>query len=160
MNLIKFLESHNEADVCSDKFGGSEGEINHINDHEREVGLKSQDRTRYSDSDCERSTSASPNEKSFISKNRILTADRELPSTSLVRGSKRRGVDLLSDVLLCLLSSCYLNRSAITNQLLSISHGWMMLSPRNLVYLTLQTFRSHAATLSLPDHFSYEVIAM
>lgn len=58
-----------------------------------------------------------------------------------------RGVDLPSKVLLCLLSSCHLNRSTFTNQLPGIRDGSMMLSRRNLVYLTLQTFPPHAAAL-------------
>lgn len=86
--------------------------------------------------------SASPTMKSFIS-----NSLRESSCTGLGRGSKLRSADLLSNVLLCLLSSCYLNRSTITNQLLGIRDGSMMLSHRNLVYLTLQTFLSHAAAL-------------
>lgn len=67
--------------------------------------------------------------------------------TGLMRRSKTRGVDLPSKVLLCLLSSCHLNRSTFWNQLPGIRDGSMMLSRRNLVYLTLQTFPPHAAAL-------------
>lgn len=58
--------------------------------------------------------------------------------------------DLPSKVLLCLLSSCHLNRSTSTNQLRGIRDGSMMLSRRNLVYLTLQTFPPHAAAALPP----------
>lgn len=62
--------------------------------------------------------------------------------------------DLLASALLRLLSSCYLNSFSVWQQ------GRVTLPPRNLVYLTLLTFPSQAAVLSLQDHFSYEVIAM
>lgn len=81
-----------------------------------------------------------------LSATRILAAHREL-ITGLMRRSKTRGVDLPSKVLLCLLSSCHLNRSTFSNQLPGIRDGSMMLSRKNLVYLTLQTFPPHAAAL-------------
>lgn len=147
----KCFECQKGADVWRGRFGGGEGEIR----DEKEFGMKSKPSTvtqtamwilfpRYISIRCEWLLygSASPTMKSFIS-----NSLRESSCTGLGRGSKLRSADLLSNVLLCLLSSCYLNRSTITNQLLGIRDGSMMLSHRNLVYLTLQTFLSHAAAL-------------
>lgn len=162
----KCFECHRGADVWRGRFGGGEGEISHQKVW-HEVSALNQVlwlRLRcgffspcYISIRCEWLLygSASPTVKSFIS-----NSPRESSCTGLGRGSKLRRADLPSNVLLCLLSSCYLNRSTITNRLLGIRDGSMMLSHRNLVYLTLQTFPSHAAAPLPPDRFSYAVIAM
>lgn len=100
----------------------SEGEINHVNDREREVGPETRDRTRSGGSDGEKVDLCISDCDILHQRKRGSGSRRGGGGSAMAGWEEVKGEEgLLASALLRLLSSCCLNRSARANQLLSIA---------------------------------------